>query len=164
MLTPQTNTTLEQIAEEYQNYVPDPPEDADGYVFEGWYLDAKCTKAIPQEATLSANTSIYAKWCANPIYITIEDNASGRLFETTRIRAVPGETFDLFEQVGKPSDLSVILSGFSLDAEGKNAVNGKSFQSTQNVTVYAQWEEGLNAICCRSEGKNTHEEARAVPA
>ena len=125
-------------AREYQT-----ADGENGPLIEGWYLDAKCTKAIPQEATLSANTSIYAKWCANPIYITIEDNASGRLFETTRIRAVPGETFDLFEQVGKPSDLSVILSGFSLDAEGKNAVNGKSFQSTQNVTVYAQWEEGL---------------------
>ena len=49
-----------EIAEEYQNYVPDPPED--GYVFEGWYLDEGCTVPYPWDTMPLDGINVYAKW------------------------------------------------------------------------------------------------------
>lgn len=39
-----------------------PTLNADGYKFEGWYLDAACTTKATAGATVSANTTLYAKW------------------------------------------------------------------------------------------------------
>lgn len=40
---------------------PTAPTEA-GYVFGGWYTDAECTTAFDFTATVTANTTVYAKW------------------------------------------------------------------------------------------------------
>lgn len=42
----------------------------DGYTLEGWYLDAECTETADENAELTAETTVYAKWTANTYTLT----------------------------------------------------------------------------------------------
>lgn len=42
----------------------------EGYTLEGWYLNAKCTETADENAELTAETTVYAKWTANTYELT----------------------------------------------------------------------------------------------
>ena len=49
---------------------PLPTPTADGYTFGGWYTDSNCTTAAIAGATISGNTTLYAKWTINKYTVT----------------------------------------------------------------------------------------------
>lgn len=46
------------------------PAAVDGYTFGGWYTDEACTTAAIAGATISGNTTLYAKWTINKYTVT----------------------------------------------------------------------------------------------
>lgn len=42
----------------------------EGYTNEGWYLNAECTETADENAELTAETTVYAKWTANTYTLT----------------------------------------------------------------------------------------------
>ena len=57
-----------------------------GYVFDGWYLDERCTQRVSPDTVTQPNTSVYAKWSKlyswelNKKKVTIKKGKTTRLF------------------------------------------------------------------------------------
>ena len=57
-----------------------------GYVFDGWYLDERCTQRVSADTVTQPNTSVYAKWSKlyswelNKKKVTIKKGKTTRLF------------------------------------------------------------------------------------
>ena len=110
----------------------------DGYTFVGWYLDAACTQAATPGATITGNTTLYAKWnapAAEEKY-TVTYNANGH-------GTAPASAVDV---TALPATLPTIASdedftfiGWYLDAACTQAATAGA-AITANTTLYAKWE------------------------
>ena len=83
---------------EYNGYAiePSPAPTADGYEFEGWYIDAACTEKYNFSAPITGNITLYAKWIA--IYSVtwmvngleyIEGNPDTEVLDGDKVESLP---------------------------------------------------------------------------
>ena len=61
------------IADEYINYVPDPP--VEGFVFDGWYIDEACTVEYNWDKMPMGGIVVYAKWVQKQYRVFLHPNA-----------------------------------------------------------------------------------------
>lgn len=112
------------------------------YIFNGWNTAANGTGthyAVGSTFTLSANTTIYAEWLAEPYTITYNANgaASG---------SVPVATTASGAQTVSGNTGSLALPGYnfsgwntSADGTGTNRAVASTFTPTANTTLFAKW-------------------------
>ncbi len=112
----------------------------DGYVFDGWYLDAEFNElywAIGSETvTMPANDmTLYAKWTAQPFNLVFEANG-GLVEETTR-----AVTSDVpFGELPIPTrDYYTFAGWYTHETEGVQITEETSMARTEDIAVYARW-------------------------
>jgi uncharacterized repeat protein (TIGR02543 family) len=71
--TQTTDVAISPVSRPYGTAVPLPDPTRTGYTFGGWYTDAACTAAnrVNSPYTLTADTTLYAKWTASTVNYTI---------------------------------------------------------------------------------------------
>lgn len=118
---------------------------ADGYNFEGWYLDEALTQAATPGSTITSNTTLYAKW-------TVVDNPTPNpdptpvksfvvKFVTNCSDVVADETISENNKVSMSSNLhkeGYTLAGWYLDNTYQNEYDFNT-PVTSNLTLYAKW-------------------------
>ena len=108
----------------------------EGYTLEGWYLNAECTETADENAELTAETTVYAKWTANTYTLTFAKyvlrEGSPVLFE------YGGEEYDFTRTVtyGQPvgelpgvEDGVYVPAGFTFTGWGWAATSNTGEQS-----------------------------------
>ena len=103
------------------------------YVFNGWFLDAEFTTAVPAEWAPAENVTVYAKWSA-PAILTINPNNNT---DASEVIYSVGDTTDIDNPVWK----GYVFAGWYTTAtfdEGSEWANG---EITENTTIYAKWEK-----------------------
>ena len=123
---------------------PLPTTTKTGYTFAGWYTNSTLTTAAVAGATISSNTTLYAKWTANKY--TVKFNGNGNTGGSMNDQSftygtAQNLTANAFEKYGHT------FAGWSKTSNGSVAyTDGQSVSnltSTNNgtVTLYAKWTE-----------------------
>jgi uncharacterized repeat protein (TIGR02543 family) len=118
-----------------------------GYTFEGWYRDKALTAAWSFETdTVTADTTLYAKWLIKRYAVTFESNGSSEVapqlidsLKTVAAPAAPARTGYTFEGWYKDEALAV-------------AWNFETGRVTENMTLYAKWLIKRYAVTFESNG------------
>lgn len=124
---------------------PDSPT-AEGYTFDGWYKDKECTTPWNFDSdTVTASTTLYAKWTANNYSISFDGNGN----TSGNIPAAQNAVYDQDIQLSGKGDLAkngYTFAGWNTEADGtgstfKEGETVKNLTGTQggNVTLYAIW-------------------------
>ncbi|MCM1195604.1 MAG: InlB B-repeat-containing protein [Roseburia sp.] len=110
-----------------------PNATADGYLFEGWYLEDTYTTKAVAGAAITANTTLYAKWV--PVSVTtytITFNTKGHGTAQASVTGTKLPTLPVLAETG------YTFEGWYLDdACTQKAVEGKEI--TADTTLYAKW-------------------------
>ena len=123
---------------------PLPTPTKTGYTFAGWYTNSNLTTVAVAGATISSNTTLYAKWTANKY--TVKFNGNGNTGGSMNDQSftygtAQNLTANAFEKNGYN------FAGWATTANGSVAyTDGQSVSnltSTNNgtVTLYAKWTE-----------------------
>ena len=139
-----TAVTAATVTEGNKVTEPTPPTKT-GYTFGGWYKEEDCNNAWNFDTdTVTANTTLYAKWTAETYNITL--NLQGGTYNGattltfTYGAAVAGlpASADLTAPAG-----NVFRGWYTAVTEGVQVENGSVWMpsdvETTNVTLYAQW-------------------------
>ena len=106
-----------------------------GYAFGGWYSDASCTTVWNFSTTISANTTLYAKWTINTYGITYTLNSGTNNAGNPATYTVTTPTIVL----AAPTRLGYTFGGWYSDAGFTTAVTQIALGSTGAATLYAKW-------------------------
>jgi uncharacterized repeat protein (TIGR02543 family) len=109
-----------------------------GHIFKGWYADAGLTEAFAFPVDLKADTTVYAKWEAEPRKLTFNSNGGSVVASST----VPYGTI-----VVKPTDPTregYVFAGW-FDESALTTPHDFTVGLTSDMTVYAKWEADLTA-------------------
>lgn len=125
------------FAEEGQVSVEPTAPTREGYRFDGWYTDGACTTKFSFGASVTVNTTVYAKWVQQ---VTVAFDSNGGT-------SVDPQAFDINAKATKPSDPT--REGYRFDHwcvndECSNAGScGDAFSFdlsvTADATVHAKW-------------------------
>ena len=111
-----------------------------GYTFDGWYTDSKLTTKAVAGASISANTTLYAKWTENtPATYTVTYNTNGgnTIDNVANVTALPSK-------LPTPTKTGYTFDGWYTDSKLiTKAVAGASISA--NTTLYAKWTENTPA-------------------
>ena len=109
-----------------------------GYVFGGWYADAKLTRAYDFKTAVKADATLYAKWSKNPApapkTFTVTFNSNGG-------SAVSAAKVTEGKAVAKPADPTrsgFTFGGWYSDAKLTKAYDFKAVVKG-DLTLYAKW-------------------------
>ncbi|MBO7202211.1 MAG: InlB B-repeat-containing protein, partial [Paludibacteraceae bacterium] len=117
------------IANAIVNTLPNPlPEPTEaGWTFDGWYTNESLTTPATPGATISANTTLYAKWVENTYNVTINSATNGSVSvnktegikanETVTLTISPNANYELESLVVKDAsnkDVTVTNNTFSM--------------------------------------------------
>ena len=101
-----------------------------GLKFKGWYADESFTTEFDFSASVTSNTTVYAKWEASVTFVTGDDNI-----------AIAPQVVLLGNKPTKPADLErsgLTFIGWYTTADG-NTQFDFSAAITRNTIVYARW-------------------------
>ena len=105
-----------------------------GYTFDGWYYDSSYTNKAVAGASISANTTLYAKWTLNTYTVTY-------VSAYNQPSAVSGLT-NLPSSLPQLSYSGYTFDGWYYDSSYTNkAVAGASISA--NTTLYAKWTKNV---------------------
>ncbi|MDE7161219.1 MAG: InlB B-repeat-containing protein, partial [Anaeroplasmataceae bacterium] len=126
--------------------------DVEGWHFVGWYLDASYTTSATPGATISADTTLHAKWEAKSsvekysiTYVTEYGTAPTKANDVT---ALPSTFPNLTGVAGYTFIAWYTTSTFD---EGTEAIPGMTIHT--NTTLYAKWEQNLYSVSYNINGK-----------
>lgn len=104
----------------------------EGYTFKGWFVDEACT--IPYTPDLlSANLTLYAKFEANTLYITLNLNGGTLEEDVTRLEVKTGEAYTL----PTPTKEGYVFLGWTVDGEDFPASG--TYDKNNSIRVSANW-------------------------
>ena len=129
-------TTIGNDTVDYGNTVTQPSDPTKtGYTFGGWYADSGFTTAWDfANDTITANTTIYAKFTINSYTVTFQDNGADA--------PVSPQTVNYGDLVSQPSDPTKTGSSFGdwyADSGFTTAWDFANDTITSNTTIYALW-------------------------
>ena len=108
---------------------------AEGWIFGGWYLDAACTQKATAGATITADTTLYAKWtekAANTYTITYNTQGHGEEQNSVaNVVAIPSSLPELTAE-------GWTFGGWYTD-EACTVAAVKGATITADTTLYAKW-------------------------
>ena len=111
-----------------------------GYVFGGWYADAKLTRAYDFKAAVKADVTLYAKWTKNPAP-TPQPKTYTVTFNSDGGSAVAAQKVTEGKAVAKPADPKrngYTFGGWYADAKLTKAYDFKAVVKG-DLTLYAKW-------------------------
>ena len=105
-----------------------------GYTFAGWYTDAACTKPYDEEAPVTGDLQLFAKWNINTYTVSF-DTGEGSAVEPQNIiyqnkATRPGVA---------PTRTGYDFAGWYTDATYKTAYDFAGMVITDDITIYAKW-------------------------
>lgn len=113
----------------------------DGYVFDGWYIDAGFKTAFSENAVTGTSVKLYAKWSEAGYTISYELDG-GTLPEGAPTKHIPGERTSL----PFPTKEGFIFDGWYLDADFEEIIVSINKDVAEDVTVYVKWLESPEMI------------------
>ena len=130
-------TSIGDDTVDYNNTVTQPSDPTKtGYTFGGWYADSGFSTAWNFASdTITANTTIYAKFTINSYTVTFEDNGADSV-------AIPPQTIQYGQTVTKPSDptkTGSTFGGWFSDVALTIAWNFVTDTVSSDLTLYANW-------------------------
>jgi uncharacterized repeat protein (TIGR02543 family) len=122
-----------------------------GFAFNGWFYDKECTKPVSDIDVIKGNETIYAGWTREYYVVTLDagegyfynNKANSKAIIHTRIGSV--EYLPISDGFNNFTDDGKIIEGWYEDKEfTKKAqlVDGYKYYPTNDVTLYAKWEQG----------------------
>ena len=115
----------------------------DGYVLEGWYLDAEYKdQVILGEYIVTQDVTLYAKW-AEAIYVTWDCNGGNIWGEPTYTDSVLQNTTLVACYPPTPERSGYAFAGWCSDADCTELVDRYDYVITENVTFYAKWVDAV---------------------
>jgi uncharacterized repeat protein (TIGR02543 family) len=117
-----------------------------GYTFDNWYVEAELTTVFDFDNSVTANTTVYAKWTGITYSVAFNknsDNASGSMSNQTHTYGTAQNlTANSFTRA------SHVFTGWNTQADGggtayTDSASVSNLASTEGatVTLYAQWQE-----------------------
>ena len=105
----------------------------EGYAFGGWYADQALTTAV-SSVTVSADTTVYAKWDAAKYTLSFETNGGSTI---NSLPASSEVTVSLTQYI--PTKAGYQFGGWYSDKELTQPVS--EIKLTGDITIYAKWTE-----------------------
>src|SRR5208282_5594985 len=104
-----------------------------GYTFNGWFSSPSGGTALTSPYTLTASTTLYAQWTANPT-ITIAFNSEG----VSAVSAATGLEGTTVTLPAAPTYAGYTFNGWFSSPSGGTALTSP-YTLTASTTLYAQW-------------------------
>lgn len=108
---------------------------ADGLIFGGWFREKECVNRWDFASdTISADTTLYAKWSASSCTVSFELNGHGD--------AIPSQTIPYGDPVTEPANPTAegfVFEGWFTDPNFLNRWDFASDTVTSDLTLYANW-------------------------
>ena len=117
----------------------------EGYTFQGWYSDAKLTKAFDFNAGVTGDVKLYPKWVANTYTVSFDANGGS---------AVASQKAEYGKAVAKPADPTrsgYTFAGWYADAALTKAYDFKAAVKG-NVALYAKWKANVYTVSFDAAG------------
>lgn len=130
-----TATDAQCVAKNGMATTPTAPT-ATGYTFGGWYTDQTCTNTYDFNANITSDITLYAKWTANNYTVSFDLQGHGETITDQTINYGGKAT-----QPTTPTATGYTFAGWYKDADCTNAWNFETDVVTENITLYAKWEE-----------------------
>lgn len=110
-----------------------------GYNFAGWYADKDGTVPFDFEAGMpGADTTVYAKW--EPLTYTVSfDSGSGDVANPASMEVQYGQPYGTLPTLSRSG--WKLVGWFTAKNGGEQVTAETLFQNTDNVTLYARWEQ-----------------------
>ena len=133
---------IDPITKNYNSTISIDDPEREGYIFDGWYLDAALTKPFDMVVP-SSDTTVYAKWIACELTITFDKNSEEAVGEmgiqTIKTNATLNQlSSNTFKREG------YTFKGWAITPEGEVAYQENEVISLVNqnkeITLYAVWE------------------------
>ena len=119
------------------------------YKFEGWYKDKEAKWAWSmQDDVVTSNITLYAKWSATKPFYTVSFVTQGG---TTITNQSVMEGYKL-ESVKDPERTGYVFKGWFTDSNHTKAFDISKDTVSENITLYAKWEEKMVKITFNSMG------------
>ncbi len=118
----------------------------EGYTFKGWYKEASCTNAWNFGSdTVSGAVTLYAKWEKKPeevkSYTVSFDSDGGSAVEAQKVESGKKATRPV-----SPTKEGYLFMGWYTDVNKTQEFDFVNDVITQNMTLYAKWEEITESI------------------
>jgi len=124
------------------NKVTKPTDPTDeGYVFDGWYKEEALTNEWDfDNDTVTADTTIYAKWTMNSYTVTFHANngTDGQTTQTVQHGVATVLTANTFQYEG----YQFASWNTKADGTGTGYADGTEVTLTEGIVLYAQWTSG----------------------
>jgi uncharacterized repeat protein (TIGR02543 family) len=144
-------SSVNAITQNYNTSISKPTDPTKtGYNFGGWYTDSALTTAQTFPYNMgAANTTLYAKWNANPMTVTINyqnANASDTVIVNYGLKLTAP---------ANPTFTGHVFGGWFLDSECTQVVD---FNTTiiEDITIYAKWTWQMFTVTFYVEGEIYH--------
>ncbi|MDE6408107.1 MAG: InlB B-repeat-containing protein, partial [Anaeroplasmataceae bacterium] len=105
-----------------------------GYIFEGWYLDAEFTTRAIENTIITEDTTLYAKWTKIPVYTVSFDSQGGTLVDS--ISLLKGSKLS---ELKEPTKAGYIFKGWYVD-EAYTVLWNIVDVIEKDITLYAKWD------------------------
>lgn len=103
----------------------------EGYIFNGWYSDARLTKKVEGGDVINSNMTLYASWTLITFEISFVNNGHGEALEAINLPSLP-EELPVLEEEGYQ------FAGWYMDEEF-NEIAIPQTALDKDVTLYAKW-------------------------
>ena len=118
-----------------------------GYTFDGWYTDSGEKVTADSTVNVDRNHTLNAKWRENTYTVSFNTNGGSSVGS---ISVKYGDTYGTLPTTQK--DYYIFTGWYTSPSGGTKVSSGDTFNSTSNITLYAQWKEnGLSDWVLESE-------------
>lgn len=118
-----------------------------GYTFDGWYTDSGEKVTADSTVNVDRNHTLNAKWRENTYTVSFNTNGGSSVGS---ISVKYGDTYGTLPTTQK--DYYTFTGWYTSPSGGTKVSSGDTFNSTSNITLYAQWKEnGLSDWVLESE-------------
>ena len=124
------------------NFTLPAPAEVTGYTFAGWFTALTDGEQVQDNATLTADLTLYAQWTANSYTVTFEANGGeGSMNQQTF-------TYDVAQALNQNTftRTGYSFTGWNTQADGNGSMYGDgaevqnlTAEAGANITLYAQW-------------------------
>jgi uncharacterized repeat protein (TIGR02543 family) len=127
-----TEISAQQVSPNGKAVRPNDPVKT-GHIFEGWFADSELTTPFDFNATITADTVVYAKWRVIKVFV---------IFNSMGGSMVPGVEIDYGETVEEPEEPTrpdYIFVGWFKDLQGLEPFDFTE-PIEEDVTIFAKWD------------------------
>lgn len=122
-----------------------PSPEKDGYVFDGWYLDAQLQDKFESGDVLRADTTLYCGWTSNRYTVTF-DAAGGNISGQTSMVIASGDIVEL------PVPTKDGYRFVCWTCDGEDVVPTAAFERASDVTYTAKWAPNVYTLTYHPDG------------